>query len=90
MFTTFVTVFLAELGDKTQIATVLLAADAKHSRWAVFVGAALALIACAGLGVLAGTWLQGVVSPKLLKLLGGAAFVVMGGWMLANAVRGAA
>jgi putative Ca2+/H+ antiporter (TMEM165/GDT1 family) len=88
LLTTFVTIFLAELGDKTQIATLLLAADAKGSRWTVFLGAALALVACAALGVLGGAWVRGWVSPRTLSGLGGAAFVGMGAWMIVRAVRG--
>jgi putative Ca2+/H+ antiporter (TMEM165/GDT1 family) len=50
----FVTVFVAELGDKTQLATMLFASDRQVSKWVVFFGASLALITSSALGVLAG------------------------------------
>jgi len=80
--TVFVTVFLAELGDKTQLATVLYAADAAHARLTVFIAAASALFLSAGLGVLAGGALGTLVSPRMLRTLAGAAFIAIGVWML--------
>lgn len=80
--TVFMTVFLAELGDKTQLATVLYAADAAQARLTVFVAAASALVLSAGLGVLGGSALGALVSPRALRIVVGAAFVAIGAWML--------
>ncbi len=62
---TFFTIFLAELGDKTQIATLLMSAES-HAPWIVFAGAATALIATSLIGVLVGHWLSSRLSPKTL------------------------
>jgi putative Ca2+/H+ antiporter (TMEM165/GDT1 family) len=84
---TFTSVFLAELGDKTQLATMALsgAADSSTRRWIVFVGAASALVATSALGVLVGASIGRFVSPPVLNRVAGVAFLAMGVWML---VRG--
>lgn len=74
---TFAAVFLAELGDKTQLATLTLAAGSK-SRLAVFVGSALALTATSAIAVLAGDALTRVVSPLWLRRIAGVAFLLLG------------
>ncbi len=63
---TFVTIFLAELGDKTQVATLLMTAESQ-SPWIVFAGAGSALVATSLLGVLLGRWLATRISPKTLE-----------------------
>jgi Ca2+/H+ antiporter, TMEM165/GDT1 family len=74
---TFAAVFLAELGDKTQLATMTL--TAAHQRpWTVFVASALALVASTALAVAAGTFVTRYVSPVWLARLAGALFIVMG------------
>ncbi len=78
----FGTVFLAELGDKTQLATVLFAADRDVSKWLVFIGASLALIATSAIGVLAGGVLAQYVSERALRTVAGAGFIVIGLWTL--------
>jgi len=80
--TVFVAVFIAELGDKTQLATLLFAADKDVSKWTVFVGASLALIVASGLGVLAGGWIAEHVSERYLHYLAGAGFIAIGVWTL--------
>jgi putative Ca2+/H+ antiporter (TMEM165/GDT1 family) len=80
--TVFVTVFIAEMGDKTQLATLLFSADRQVSKWAVFAGAALALTAAAGIGVLVGSQLERFVSPKALKTVAGIGFLAIGAWTL--------
>lgn len=81
----FATVFVAELGDKTQLATLLYATDRETSKWAVFAGASVALVVACGIGVIAGDWLSAHVSPRLLAMVAGGGFVLMGGWILARA-----
>lgn len=73
----FITVFLAELGDKTQLATLMLAAQSDHP-WQVFLGAAAALITSSLLGVLLGQWLGRVLPKNLVKQLAGVLMVVLG------------
>jgi Ca2+/H+ antiporter, TMEM165/GDT1 family len=73
----FALVFVAELGDKTQLATMALVAGGK-SRMAVFIGASLALIATTALGVLLGEAVTRVVPGVWIKRVAGALFLVMG------------
>ena len=77
LLTTFGSIFVAELGDKTQIATMSLAAESR-SRLPVFLGAALALIATSALGVAAGDAVSRVVPPHWLRRIAGGVFIVMG------------
>jgi putative Ca2+/H+ antiporter (TMEM165/GDT1 family) len=74
---TFAAIFFAEIGDKTQLATVSLAAGGS-SRWTVFAGSALALVATSAIAVLAGEALSRVVSPIVLKRAAGVLFIVLG------------
>ena len=81
----FVTVFLAELGDKTQLATLLFAADQHTSKAAVFAASSAALVLSSLLAVLVGSQLSQYVSPRVLKLLAGAGFIAIGIWVLFDA-----
>ncbi|WP_217651993.1 TMEM165/GDT1 family protein [Hydrococcus rivularis] len=63
---TFLTIFVAEIGDKTQLATLLMSAESQ-SPWIVFAGAAAALIATSLLGVLVGCWIARRLSPQTLN-----------------------
>lgn len=85
LLTVFVAVFVAELGDKTQLATLLFAADKDVSKWTVFLGASLALVVASAIGVLAGGMLSQYISEKHLNYLAGAGFVVIGLWTLVRA-----
>ena len=78
--TTFTTVFLAELGDKTQLATLLLSAQSGRPI-PVFAGAALALISTSLVGVLLGQWLSRHVAPRTLERLAGSLMLVLGIWI---------
>jgi putative Ca2+/H+ antiporter (TMEM165/GDT1 family) len=86
MFTVFISVFLAELGDKTQLATMLFASDKEISKWTVFVGAALALVVAAGIGVLVGETLTKYINPKQLQYISGIGFILIGAWTLYKVV----
>jgi len=83
--TVFATVFLAELGDKTQLATLLYAANSPHAKWTVFAGAALALVATTAIGVLAGEFSARVVDARTLSRVAGVGFVAIGLWTLIRA-----
>jgi putative Ca2+/H+ antiporter (TMEM165/GDT1 family) len=80
--TVFATVFVAELGDKTQLATLLYAADAAHPKLTVFAASAAALVATSALGVLAGGLLGELVSPRALRWVAGLGFIAVGLWVL--------
>lgn len=67
---TFLTIFLAELGDKTQLSTLLISAESQ-SPWLVFLGSAAALLTTSLLGVLLGQWLANRVAPKTIETLAG-------------------
>lgn len=84
-FAIFATVFLAELGDKTQLATMLFAADKDVSKWTVFAAASVALVFASALGVLAGTLLAEYINEKVLHYIAGTGFVVIGLYTLYNA-----
>ena len=68
--TTFTTIFIAELGDKTQIATLMLSAESGNPS-IVFLGSSLALISSSLVGVLIGKWLSKKISPKKFELFTG-------------------
>jgi len=78
----FGTVFLAELGDKTQLATLLFAADRDINKWLVFAGASLALIATSAIGVLGGTLISQYISERTLHTIAGVGFILIGVWTL--------
>jgi len=83
--TVFTSVFIAELGDKTQLATMLFASDKDISKLTVFAGAALALILTSALGVVAGSAVSQYVSEKFLHYLAGVGFIAIGVWTLVKA-----
>jgi putative Ca2+/H+ antiporter (TMEM165/GDT1 family) len=83
--TVFTSVFIAELGDKTQLATLLFASDKEISKLTVFAGAASALIVTSALGVLAGGIVSNYISEKYLHYLAGVGFIAIGVWILLKA-----
>lgn len=85
LLTVFVSVFIAELGDKTQLATLLFAANHDNGKLTVFLGAALALIVSSAVGVLAGGVISQYVSTRHLHYLAGAGFIGIGIWTLMKA-----
>ncbi len=81
-FTVFATVFLAELGDKTQLATMLFAADKEVNKWLVFLAASAALVLASAIGVLAGSWLSQHIDKGQLSTAAGIGFIAIGLWTL--------
>jgi putative Ca2+/H+ antiporter (TMEM165/GDT1 family) len=81
LFTTFGMIFLAELGDKTQLATFCFAAES-NSRLAVFFGAAGALILTSLLGVIGGAVISKWIPPNAIKIGAGVLFVGLGFWLI--------
>lgn len=88
VFMIFVSVFLAELGDKTQIATLLFATDAKVSPISVFLASAGALVLSSAIAVLAGTVAKTYLQQIPLKLISGFCFVLIGAWTIYNYYKG--
>lgn len=80
--TVFATVFIAELGDKTQLATLLYASDSQVSKLTVFIGASLALVLTSAIGVLAGGFVAEHVDERYLRYAAGIGFIVIGVWTL--------
>ena len=83
--TVFSTIFVAELGDKTQLATLLYASKAEHPKLTVFAAASCALIATSAIGVLAGSLVAQYVSPRVLSYVAGVGFIGIGIWTLIRA-----
>lgn len=86
-FSTFGTIFLAEIGDKTQVTTLLMSAES-HAPWTVFAGAGSALIATSLLGVLLGQWLSKRIQPATLDRAAGVTLLVIMGWLVWDILGG--
>ncbi len=86
LFTTFVTVFLAEMGDKTQLTTITLSSTT-NKPVAVFIGSSIALILATLLGALAGGSIANLIPEFLLKLLSGIVFLIIGINLLAQSKK---
>ncbi len=84
---TFFTIFLAELGDKTQLTTLLLSAQS-HAPWIVFAGAGSALVATSLLGVLLGRWLAQRVPPRTLEVAAGGLLLLLAILLIWDVVHG--
>jgi putative Ca2+/H+ antiporter (TMEM165/GDT1 family) len=82
LLTTFGIIFLAEMGDKTQLAAMTMAADSKRP-WAVFIGSSLALVAVSALGVVVGSVIGQYVPIEWVKRVAAVAFIAIGILMLA-------
>ena len=82
IITVFATIFVAELGDKTQLATILYASNPDVNKWGIFLGAALALILTSALGVVAGSWLGEQLNESTLRIVAGSGFIAVGIWTL--------
>ena len=87
LLTVFATVFLAELGDKTQVATLLFATDAQISRWGVFLAAAAALICATAVAVVLGGMASQFMNRRVLSLVAGGGFIIIGVWNLFQGMK---
>ena len=83
LFTTFGIIFLAEMGDKTQLAAMTMAAQTKRP-WAVFIGASVALATVSGLGVIVGSVIGDYVPLIWVKRIAAVAFIAIGVLMLSG------
>lgn len=81
----FGSVFIAELGDKTQLATMLFATDKEISKLTVFFAASSALIVASALGVLAGSLLSEYINEKYLHYIAGVGFIAIGSFTIYSA-----
>jgi putative Ca2+/H+ antiporter (TMEM165/GDT1 family) len=78
---TFVTIFLAELGDKTQMSTLLMSAEF-HNPWVIFAGAGTALVLTTLIGVWVGQWLSSRLSPRTLDVAAGVMLALISAWLV--------
>lgn len=78
LITVFTVVFLAEIGDKTQLATLLFSTNQDSNKWLIFLGSSLALVIASGIGVLAGNSLSQALNPKILANTSGIGFLIIG------------
>ena len=83
--TIFLSIFLAEIGDKTQLATMLFATDQNAGKLGVFLAAAAALVAATLVAVLAGELVGRVIPISTLKIVAGLGFIVIGLWTVFSA-----
>jgi len=83
LLTTFGIIFLAEMGDKTQLAAMTMAAQTRNP-WAVFIGASLALAAVSALGVVVGSLIGDYIPLVWVKRVAAVAFIAIGALMLAG------
>jgi putative Ca2+/H+ antiporter (TMEM165/GDT1 family) len=82
LLTVFGMVFLAELGDKTQLATLLFASRSPGNLITVFAGASVALILASAIGVVAGGAASHILNPRVLSVASGIGFVLIGAWTI--------
>ena len=85
--TVFGTVFLAELGDKTQLATLLFASKATVGLWTIFFAAAAALVLTSAIGVTIGAVVSNYTNPRYLSYAAGVGFIVIGAWTIYQASK---
>jgi len=78
----FATVFVAELGDKTQLATVLFAARDGSNLFGIFLAASSALVVSTAIGVAAGSLVSNYLDPRFLSYVAGAGFILIGAWTI--------
>jgi putative Ca2+/H+ antiporter (TMEM165/GDT1 family) len=74
----FLSVFIAELGDKTQLATLTFSIDQQISKWGIFAASSLALVLSSLIAVVVGSQLTHWINPKMLKIIAGLGFIGIG------------
>jgi putative Ca2+/H+ antiporter (TMEM165/GDT1 family) len=84
-FTIFAAIFIAELGDKTQLATLLFASDKEVSKLTVFFASSAALVVASAVGVIAGSLLSEYIDEKILSYIAGIGFIIIGTFTLYQA-----
>jgi putative Ca2+/H+ antiporter (TMEM165/GDT1 family) len=87
LLTIFLSVFVAELGDKTQIATMLFATNSRVGKGGIFLASASALVVSSAIAVAASDVITRIVAPSFLRALAGAGFILVGVWTLISASR---
>ena len=85
--TTFITIFLAEIGDKTQLSTLLMSAES-HAPWVVFLGSGVALITTSLLGILLGGWIATKLSPKTVEKSAGVMLLLISIMLVWDVIQG--
>jgi len=85
LVTVFISVFIAELGDKTQLATMLFATEKEADKWTIFTGASIALVLTSAIGVLLGSIISEFISEKTLHYIAGSGFILIGIWTVYKA-----
>lgn len=85
LLTVFTSVLIAEMGDKTQLATMLFSSNQEVSKWTVFLGSSLALVVASAIGVLAGSLFSQYINEKYLHWAAGVGFIAIGMWTLLKA-----
>jgi len=87
LLTIFLSVFIAELGDKTQIATMLFATNSRVGKGGIFLASASALVVSSAIAVAAGELVTRMVAPSSLRTLAGVGFILVGVWTLISGSR---
>ena len=85
--TTFITIFLAEIGDKTQLSTLLMSAES-HAPWLVFLGSSAALVTTSLLGVLLGSFIGSKLSPKTVEKSAGVMLLLISVMLFWDVIHG--
>lgn len=85
--TVFFSIFIAEMADKTQLVTMLFATDKAVSKWVVFLGSASALVLASAIGVAAGALLSQFINMKILTIIAGSGFMLIGAWTLYHGLQ---
>lgn len=87
LLTVFATIFLAELGDKTQIATLLFSADKQINKLGLFAAAALALVLSTAIGVAVGGAASHLLNRRVLSIIAGVGFIAVGIWTIVQGIK---